>query len=350
MNKQPFQQLLIFLLLFSASFSISRGAIITVDNNSNSGGQFTSLQTAVNSAQPNDTIHVIGSNTNYGSVTVPIPLTIIGAGYNPPNQFGLASTLSSVLLGGSGGVTASGTRLMGLNITSSVSGGSGANTVNNVIIERCDIWSISMLTTFCSNWVVQNNLLNYISISNNSNVIIRNNIIENTISTSNQPNVLITNNVFTSTTQTGSIFSNVSNAVISNNIFYFSRSPQGCSLSTFNNNITFNTSNNTLPYGNNSGTGNLVNVNPVFNNAPNGGYGPANDYRLQATSPGVNAGTDNTDIGIYGSINPFPIGGLAPFLTSAPPAVPQIIELDILNSNVAQGDSLQIHIRARKQN
>ncbi|MEO1451253.1 MAG: hypothetical protein AAFV07_17110, partial [Bacteroidota bacterium] len=90
-------------------------------------------------------------------------------------------------------------------------------------------------------------------------------------------------------------------------------------------------------------------VDPMLVDASTGGYTPEKDWRLSAGSPGLNAGTDGTDIGLYGGLTPFPVGGASPFLTSAPAAIPQIEQFTLFNPNVAQGDSLQVLIRARKQ-
>lgn len=317
------------------------GTIITVDNNASGGGQFTDVPSAISASSQGDTIYLAGSSTSYGTFTLDRKLTIIGAGYNPPTQFNLPSTASNITLG----IGSDGSKIMGITVNSVNS--SGSTNTNNITIERCNINQLGVGIN-SDNWVIQNNILNIISLGNNSNILVRNNIIRGQLSSSNDPSVLISNNIFTSTSS-GSIFSNVSHAVITNNIFYFGRSPQGASQSTFNNNITYQTANNTLPYGDNSGSGNQVAVNPMFVNAPTGTFDLGNDYQTQAASPANSAGTDGTDIGIYGSVRPFPIGGVAPYIISAPPAVPQIMEMNILNASLNQGDSLQVHIRARKQ-
>ena len=340
--------LFLFSMLLCACLFLS-AAIITVDNSANGGGQYADLQAAVDNAAGGDTIHVIGSNTQYGNVIIDKGLTLIGAGYNPPNQFGLKSEVTFISIGRAASLaSATGTRLMGLKINTVSWSGSAAH--DNITIERCEITQVSLSNSGASGWVIQNNILSNLNITNNSNLLVRNNIFKGTINSSDEPSVLISNNLFLSTSANGSTFSAIQFATITNNIFYQGRDPLGCQFSTFNNNITYNTPNNALPYGNNSGTGNLVNVNPQFANVTAGPFNFAFDYRLQAASPGKNAGTDGTDIGIYGSIYTFPIGGPAPHLTSAMPRVPQVIEVNIQNASVFQGDPLQVQVRARKQN
>ena len=345
-----FQNIIFALLVVLFYLLPAHATIITVDNGANSGGQYTDIQMAVDNASAGDTIHVIGSNTSYGNLTLNKRLTLIGAGYNPPTQFGLNSQLTSITLSQiSPGTSAAGSKITGFKINSITWTFNAV--LDNITIERCEVTSsIAMANANSSGWVIQHNILWSVSIGNNSNCVIRNNIIEGPISISNEPSVLITNNIFTYVSISGNAFSNVQHAVIANNIFYKSRTPQGAQFCTFNNNITYQTSNDTLPYGNNSGSGNLITVDPMFSNAPNAGFDYMYDYRLATGSQGIGSGTDNTNIGIYGSTIPFPLGGPAPHLTSPPPAVPQVIEFDLLNANLSQGDPLQFHIKARKQN
>lgn len=347
-NLSIMKNLLFSLVLF---FLISPmfAAIITVDNSANSAGQYTDLQLAVDNAAAGDTLHVIGSNTTYGNVIIDKAVTLIGAGYNPPNQFGLPTTLNFVSIGRSNSAnSASGTKLTGIKLSTITWSGFGVH--DNITIERCEIINLSLSNGSAANWVIQHNIITNTTIGNNPNCLIRNNIIRGTITTSDEPSVLISNNLFASTSSSGSVFSNVSFATIANNIFYQGRDPLGCTSSTFNNNITYNTGNNALPYGNNSGVANLVNVNPQFTNATSGPFDFSFDYRLQAASAGINAGTDGTDIGLYGSVSSFPIGGAAPYLTSPMPRVPQVIDVNIQNTSLLQGDPLNVQYKARKQN
>lgn len=339
----------IFLSLLLLLFCPLSAAIITVDNSANGGGQYSNLQTAVDNAVSGDTIHIIGSNTSYGNLVLNKQLTLIGAGYNPPNQLSLSTVLVSISLGNSSGLgSAAGSTITGVTFSNLTSSGSASH--DNITIERCEVSNLYLPSNGnSSNWVIQNNIISSIIIYNSSNCIIRNNVITSTISTSDEPSVLITNNNFVSNNTGGTVFSNIQFATIANNIFFNGRNPQGCTSSTFNNNLTFNTSNNLLPYGNNSGTGNLVGIDPMFTNVPSGIFDFAYDYRLLGTSQAASAGTDGTDIGIYGGIHSFPIGGPVPYLTSAMPRVPQVLEVNIQNTTIFQGGPLQVQVKARKQ-
>jgi hypothetical protein len=92
----------------------------------------------------------------------------------------------------------------------------------------------------------------------------------------------------------------------------------------FTNNITFNSSDTSLPPINNgtntnSGIGNLPNTDPKFNNVPvNTNWLVTLDFSLQAGSLAKNAGSDLTDIGITGGTYPITAGNFDLKPSSAP--------------------------------
>lgn len=334
-------------LLLLLSWAAMQGAIITVDNSPTGGGQFDDLQLALDAANEGDTIHLVGSGISYGNAVIRKQIYLIGTGYNPPFALAQKAFLSSINLNQDFPLTtAAGTVISGLEV-STLSASSNIN-LSGVEVNRCRISNLAMGPD-CDNWLIENNIISNLNVTFNANVLIRNNIIQSAINSSDQPTVLISNNLFTAPSVQGVVFSNVDLATITNNIFYLGRSPQGATNCVFSNNMSFGTNDDTFNYGSNTGSNNQAGVNPMFQNVSGGGYTPEKDWRLANGSPGQNAGTDGTDIGLYGGISTFPIGGAAPFLTSAPPAIPQIEQFTLFNPNVAQGDSLQVFIRARKQ-
>ena len=60
--------------------------------------------------------------------------------------------------------------------------------------------------------------------------------------------------------------------------------------------------------------GNIFNqsIDSIFINLVSEGFNYRNNYRLKATSPGKNAGTDGKDIGIYGGATPYRDGAVPP--------------------------------------
>jgi len=132
--------------------------------------------------------------------------------------------------------------------------------------------------------------------------------------------------------------------IVENNIFYGAE-PQGGTGCVFSKNLTYMCVNNTIPGTGNLGSGNKVNQNPQFVNYPvaGGAFSFSYNFQLQPTSPGKNAGTDGTDIGIY--------GGMMPYLVGANPYVPQMMETTLPSgSSVPSGGTLNVHFKAGKQN
>jgi hypothetical protein len=103
----------------------------------------------------------------------------------------------------------------------------------------------------------------------------------------------------------------------------------------------------------NTDSGNLVNVDPQFENVTNlDNFNFTFNYRLKTGSPARNAATNGTDLGIYAAPYPFPSGG-APgsgFDTSALPPIPQVTEMTIQNATVQPGAPLNVNVKARVNN
>ncbi|MBI4645981.1 MAG: hypothetical protein HY738_05140 [Bacteroidia bacterium] len=364
--------------------NVCYGAVITVSNNPNSPGQYTNLQTAIDNAAIGDTIYVSGSPTSYGDISFNKSLVLIGAGYN--NPYGENTIIGSFHLNRlNATVSASNSVIKGFYIEGQYaimfdpwfSGGTSVNQIlSNITIERCKIinnqwyetikFSVSDDDYSYQNITIQNCLIegnnckfatgfiSYGTINNiYANVIIRNNIFDNVrfdgdyYSSTNYydlSGVTITNNIFIN--QLNNHYSGVANAVVQNNIFYAAE-PQGCIGCTFTNNITYLNTNDTLVGSSENpgsiGSGNMEGTDPKFVNFPYGGapFSYSHDYHLQSSSPGQNAGTDGTDIGIYGGGIPYEVG--------ANPNIPQMTEININDASIPVGGTLQINFKAKKQ-
>ena len=193
--------------------------------------------------------------------------------------------------------------------------------------------------------LVKNSNINSINMASNwTNVLITNNLITGQVSGSSSPSVLISNNVFASN---GSyVLQGVTYAVVSNNIFYGS-SPSydggGVENCAFNNNLSFGTADDDLPpTGSNVGSGNQVGVDPQFVNVPDFTGDPDHNYDLQAGSPANNAGTDNTDLGVYGGGNPL-VGAF-----DGRARIPLVTNFVINNSTIGEGGSLNVTVEGTK--
>ncbi len=310
----------------------------TVSNFANHPAQYTSVQTAITNSAIGDTILVTGSTTSYGDFTLNKRLTIIGAGHNnggPSSQFGNvifdSGSSNSVLVGFLG-------NLIYVNF---------ATTISGLRIERCRITTaITYFNNFPTSDLTIRNcvVVGDITLGTNSNnVLVTNNLIRGTlnVATASATNMVISHNIFLNTTA-GNALNNLSSALVSDNIFW-GRTPVNATLNycVFNNNITYQTSNDVIPFGTNTGTNNQVGVNPLFVNAPDRSNNLGYDYQLQAGSTGHNAGSDGTDIGAFGGASAFvDLTGRA--------RVPLVTTLSILNSSIGQGGSLNVEFSGTK--
>ena len=135
------------------------------------------------------------------------------------------------------------------------------------------------------------------------------------------------------------------NLIVSNNIFLVPVTTDGgTSSSVFTNNLSFATSGTALPPpgATNSGTGNLVNVNPLFVNFPTATTLTTvltTDFRLRPGSPAIGAASDGTDIGPTGGATPF-----TSFFTGGAP-VPTVSVLNV-SPVVFTGSPLTVALEA----
>ena len=323
----------------------------------------TTLQAAIDSASNGDIIHVIPSNTNYGSVTITKELTIYGIGFNPDKDGPQRANCTNIFLNQG----ANNTRISGLNVTSILyfNNSSGSYSLSNISIENAEISRIfdsSGSTRFVSNVIIRNCIIGRseftntdiidFNLTNASSIILTNNVINGSRSTSTNvagsisiSGAIIKNNLFLGDGGSNRYaFENVTNSTISNNIFY-GRSPEGrttLSQNIFNSNLSFGTVNDSLPAaGTGSGnTGDGLNqqgVDPLCVNVPIADQWLYTfDPTLTASSPAAGTGSDGTDIGITGSTIPFSTTGTPlPFIK-------------VLNTSevIKQGDDLQINVTA----
>jgi hypothetical protein len=371
----------VFSVLTMAAFAAttSMATVHQVDNNANSPGVFTTIEAAHDAAAPGDTLYVHGSPTTYASTDIEKQLTIIGEGAIPNKNFEFRTRISSLqfTFNSLNTSSASGSRLYGCNITSSVSlrrNGAGTVAVNSITIQRNQINSITFsgnssngTTSAHGSIVISNNVINSISSGVIYNSIIRNNII-NQITSVGDENIgsfTISNNIVLNSVD------RCNSAAISNNIFFSSNTAplaiissgpnEFCSIS---NNCLLSTAgtltNAQVIYGTNNGGGNLINTDPQFINPVTNLFsysptspatGPYADFSLAGSSPCIAAGTDGTDMGIY--------GGAVPFFEGTPansryryfpmPWVPAVLDMNITNSTVLPNGTLEVDFISRKQ-
>lgn len=354
-------------LAFTHVFATTR----TVSNNPDRPGQFTQVDPAIAASADGDTIFVHGSQFTYNDFSVTKRLVIIGAGYNSNNQFNLPTRVNIIFLNRDTGLqNSNGTVITGFLIISQLRN-NGNPGVENITIFRNQINNYLYISNpslggvYGNNWVIYNNIIWSILggsggalSSSSSNVTIQNNMITGGISGFSMSSVVIDHNVFPGAdaldnlyyaTVTNNIFTRTTGNIIASNVNY----------NTFNNNLSNlttigpNAPTNSFAGGSNTEAGNFIAVDPQFENVTDlNTFNYTFNYRLKTTSAVRNAGTDGTDLGIYGGARSFPSGG-APgsgFDTSALPPVPQVTEVNILNSTLQPGTPLNVNVKAKVNN
>ncbi len=343
-----------------------KSQVRTVSSNANTPGQYSNLQTAIDSAHVGDTIYVHGSTNGYGNIKVNKKLTFIGPGYNPFSQFNLAAYIGSITLDYLVPLSsADGSRFIGLAITNIYKKQTEFYQINDIIFDRCRISSTTTESYVSGdNWIFKNCLFywtqgGYLNLSFYNNIVISNNFFyfapqstsQVAISTSNKASVIINNNIFTGSGSgffTGPSFSSITSAQFSNNIF-FGKSPVGATSSVYTNNLSYACTPSLLPPAGNSGLGNINNADPQFNNIPIGTFtfDYSYDFHLKSTSAGHSAGTDGTDLGIFGGALPMPTNAN---VISGESKLPQIYYMNIQNNVIDQNTPINVTVKARKMN
>ncbi|WP_420576462.1 hypothetical protein [Ekhidna sp.] len=315
----------LFTVFFIATF-FAKATVIIVDNNGNAPvGVETSLTNAISNASAGDTLLIIPSSSTYGNMNVTKQLTIIGVGFNPDMEIPFTSKVNAVTIY----TAASGAKIIGLEVTSTLVLGNTGGALTNVVIENNKLDNITTS-----------------GISSLTNVLIRQNVIRPasafvyslTLNTANQSNIRVANNVFSNTGTTNQFrgpyittggvtfdhntflgtasqyaFYQIINCLVTNNIFVtLSPAPQAASSNIlYKNNLS-----NGFAFGDINGTNiniesNIDNTSPTFVNMPLSTY--LYDYTLDpyldAGSAGEGAGTDGTNLGLSGGTSPFKLSG-----------------------------------------
>ncbi|WP_147303584.1 hypothetical protein [Rhodohalobacter sp. SW132] len=346
---------IIFILFLSGAVTLSAQTIHVVNNTPGSPGGsnvYTSVDDAITAAVDGDIIHIVPSQENYGSFTVDKQLQIFGIGINPDKQAPILSRVSQITIeNNANGTTIEGLWLSGITINSDVA-------TSNLTIRNNRFGSNirQNVSSTINGLIIQNNLfedsssnsatINLHTGNSTSNVIITNNIFirsSHYVTAGNQ--TLISHNMFIGTSSTDSAFGSLNNAQVFNNIFYGIR-PNSTSTSatrvqytSFQNNLVFEGGEFPIGEDNNTGSGNLENADPQFVDlaTTNSTWNFTWDPTLQTGSPAIGAGTDGSDLGIF--------GGSASFdLTGVPRPLIQTLNLPAM---IGTDQDLDVTIRAR---
>lgn len=288
---------------------------------------FNDLVTAVDSAQNGDHIYIPGGSFDLPSdLTIDKELHIFGAGHYPDstNATGITSLSGGKIIIIKGAEFSS---LSGFYLSEDIILGISPTTnPNNITITRINLHnmylsnntsdSIKADNIYISECIFRSSLLG----RNATNVFIEKNIFN--LSVAHFKDAVFKNNIFLYQ-GTGCVFGNgsINSCLFQNNIifdnqplrYYSSNSgsgPKYVQNSTFNNNIFID--NIDFPYETNVGNNNKVSfsLDSLFVSQSGNIFSYDHDYKLISTCSGINAGTDGTDIGIYGTGEPYKDGAV----------------------------------------
>lgn len=344
------------LSLLLISFT-AQAKIWTVDNSPGAGPDHTNLQTCINTANSGDTIIVMPSYTNYGGVILSKKVFLYSRGHsnNLLDKDKRAAVSHVTFNTGSNQST-----VMGLLVTGYLL----IYSHNNVIRNN---WVQGSSSLIGNNNLLQGNVFtNYNTLGFNASA--ENNLILNNVfnfSTSggfgagvyfiqggNSSN-LIANNFFAELMYSGGNISSGgsfmfwnSYAKIYNNIIWSNVNGRAAfnlnnGGSVFKNNLTYSANTNPAPLPGNNFNDTMPSFEGGYNNSTLPFFSTTADFRLKAGTVGTNAGTDSTDIGVYGQNYPFSTEGNVP-------GVAIFDDFEILNPVLKKGGTLKVRISARK--
>ena len=223
-----YEKYFLFALFLLIAVCYSNATVITVSASQQLyKAQYYNLQEAVTAAAADDTLYVHGS-FDAVDCTIDKKLTIIGQGFNSsiPHH---NTIIYNFNLYGANGIVIKNCHLNYLNVYNN-------GQSDDVTVKNCRIFY--NLYVNGNNWNIINNLFNgaqgYLNINNWANILVANNIFfpqnANSIYSSNQSLLIDHNIFFTCFCDNNSVFNGISNAYISNNIFY-GRNVDGASSS-----------------------------------------------------------------------------------------------------------------------
>lgn len=341
----------------------------TVSNNPNKPAQYTSLQTAVDSAAIGDTLLISSGPNSYGNITLPKQLHLIGEGIG--SSVDDLTTLGELNMRCQNGtINASGSTVEGLNMSNFNWGGPSysfdSDTLQNVTVNRCRMNYIQR--PFYGNGKVKGFtfdqcIINYHVSFDGTNGWLENgsgslqaidfvNCVFDGYSSYHLGNVgdcngqlVMRNCLFLSTSQNLNS-GDMNEAVFENCMFIGTNFPTNVSGCVFNHCLSFQGDDPTLPPAGNGGSGNVSDADPLFTayNPTPANHSWDHDYTLQAGSPAIGAGTSGTDIGIGG-------GAVSSFDGNLPhtPRGPVVTSLNLPVTAVAVGGTLQINVSAESR-
>jgi hypothetical protein len=313
---------------------------------------YQNLDSALAHSVNGDNVYLPGATYNVGNLTINKGVHIIGAGCNFDSTLATGATIflgdPRILKGADNG------SIEGIYIQGEIRFGTEAanQEVHNYSISRCNmtnLWlSFDNGTASASDniYISENVFRGNIYGGNVQNVVVSKCIIENVVSTFNG-NAVFTNNIFLKNPCGENLIVNAAAITFQNNIFLI----RFCSywgsyyLTGANAGINFNHNlfieGDPVPTGNIS-NGSIINsdIDKLFVTQSGNLYNIKHNYHLKPDCLGKNAGTDGTDVGIYGTATPAKDGQI--------PFNPHIQSKSISSSTNPEGN-LNINIKVKAQ-
>lgn len=337
-------------ILFSISLALCAVQLLatvrTVSNDPAGGAQYSTLQAAFNASTNGDTLLIEGTNGNYSiSGEWSKSLTVIGIGFNPskqlPRRTKFSGSVTTIAAAGSG------SRFYGIEYMSGLTLGFAA-AVSNVLFEDCKFnangsFDIGGGTT-ATNFTFRNCLFHgEFRASYGNNILFANCILDSRLHNGTVANT-ISSYIFDHCLflySGGAPIQDVHNTLVNNSIFMNHASIESnCAGNVYQNNISRLGG---FPAGV-MNTNNQSNTNPLLTTYTFGqAYSTSHNYALQAASTGVGAANDGTDIGLHGGSSGF-------HETGEVQIVPIMREVNVYNTTVPSGGTLNVHINATKPN
>ena len=334
---------LFLLLTVCCSFSTALAQkVIAVQ----SGGQMTTYNTfedAIAAANNGDDIYLPGGivpkNIPGNPIYITKKLNIIGVGYNNNETPATGKTVLQGVLTFSAG--SSGSSITGVELNSEL----GIHTVNNILIKRVRMGYVMIYGTV-NNILISESVSGALAGQTNyvqSNIVVEKCFIGDFGGTAldHLNNFYLKNSIIFNYSSTPFFFRDVNSSLIENTIIATSAYiPITQGYNNQFNNCLFTQSINGLGPNTQS---NCIFDQPlvdIFIQHTGNTFSIDNDYHLQPNSPGINAGTDGTDIGLYGTSEPFKDGGT--------PTYPHILSKTIGNTTDPNGNLL-INIQVKAQ-
>lgn len=340
--------------------------VLIVDNDpvidTSPSHMFNNITDAIAAANNGDIIYVQPSITSYGAITINKEITLFGSGHAPILNDGRRTELSNVR------IDADNIKISGFYISTFISYASNSSTSNNIIIEDNYVNQTIFVgstnanhTTTNNNWIIRGNVINYgITLhadpTKSVNTVITNNHItllngsssaayalryfnDTTIFNNNLVRINFTwgnVNIFPNMTGDVTLFNNI---FISNGVNTIFTPTTGRTL-TINNSISYMSTGGTISLAM-PGTGNFDNQNPFLTSVTSSAFAfdIEDDYTLSPSSPGLNAGSDGNDIGIYNGDYDFDMRGY-------PTELPYLTSFTISNNLIEAGENINVNVQA----